>query len=287
MGDQSFRALILSLVVHAVFAWTFFRLPSQSETEFLDQPIEIEITEPKFKGGFAMETEKADISPLEKLKDEAELLSLYAKRVREQMRARNTGATKNRPGQHPVEADEQRAKGQQGVAADQKAGRELILPGMGAGPRTGQGSSTFGRQVIVGQSTAGEIIPGIKLGSFTALNTDRFTYYTFFSRINEQVRSRWVRRLKNLSETLSDQRLAELATRDRISEIDIQLDKNGLFVRAVVLRSSGAVELDNVASDSFEDAAPFPNPPQEMVEEDGLIHLRYTFLVQTRPSVGG
>lgn len=286
MGDQSFRALVLSLIVHAIFAWSFFRLPSQSETNFLDQPIEIQVVEPGQKKPkfIVTETEKKDISPLDKLKEEADLLSALTKRVKEQTIAKRIGKTKNRPGKLPVESDERRAQGAQGVGADQNMGRELNLPGAGPGSRGGEGASPFGRQVVVGESTAGEIIPGIKLGAFTALNTDRFTYYTFFARINDQLRPRWTNNLRNLTGALPREELVELASRDRTTEFDIQLDREGNFLRAVILRSSGHKGLDSTFSNAVEDAAPFLNAPAGLVDEDGLIHLHYIVTVQAHPN---
>jgi TonB family protein len=283
--DQSFKALVLSLVIHVLFAWVFQRVPSQFETP-LPQPIEISIAEsaPKKKQHFVTETQKPELNPIEKLRDQADYLSALTKRVKEQVVARRNGQTKNRSGHAPTEADEARAQGAPGTAADPNVGRELILPGPGPGAKSARGSSPFGRQVVVGESTAGEYIPGVKEGAFTALNTDRFTYYTFFARINEQVRSRWVRNLRMVSQSLSIGELAGLASRERVSEIDIQLNSQGEFVRAVLLRSSGSEGLDAAAIEAFRDAAPFPNVPAEMVENDGLIHLGYAFIVKMQPS---
>lgn len=257
---------------------------SQSEIELVHQPIEITIAEPQNKRkSFVKETQDKDLSPLEKLKDEADYLSQFTKRVKEQLRAKNSGETKNRTGQVPTESDEARAKGIRGLGADPKMGQELQLPGPNPALK-GSGSTQFGRQVVVGQSTMGEFIPGVKEGAFTALNSDRFTFYTFFARINDQVRSRWIRNLREFTQSMSNEQMAALAARERISEIDIQLDPRGQFVRAVILRSSGYRELDQAASEAFKDAAPFPNAPREMVDDDGLIHLQYGFIVHFQPS---
>lgn len=283
MGDQSFRALVISLVVHAILAVILLRMPSQSETDFLNQPIEVQVMDSSRKPKLIVTETEKDLSPLEKLEKEADLLSALTKRVKEQSIARRIGETKNRPGNAPVETEEQRAEGAPGIGADAQTGRSLNLPGVGPGARGGEGASPFGRQVVVGESTAGEIIPGIKIGAFTALNTDRFTYYTFFARINEQLRPRWTNNLRNFSQSIPRERLVELASRDRTTEFDIQLNREGHFLRAVVLRSSGNRDLDATFSDAFENAAPFLNAPTGLVAEDGLIHLHYIVTVQAQP----
>lgn len=65
----------------------------------------------------------------------------------------------------------------------QPESQELILP---SDPRRNRGVSTTGEQLP----------QDIQIGDFTALNTDRFVYYTFYARIEEQIRHRWVRYVK-------------------------------------------------------------------------------------------
>ena len=61
--------------------------------------------------------------------------------------------------------------------------RELLMP---ADPRR-----------LSGVSMSGERLPeDVRIGNFTALNTDRFVYYTFYARVEEQIRHRWVRYVK-------------------------------------------------------------------------------------------
>ncbi len=285
MADQSFRALVYSLIVHIIVAIMLLRAPSHFETTSSDAPIEITVMEkPNKKQSFVVETAERESDLLDALKKKADYLSQFTKRVKEQMRARNSGETKNRPGQANSESDEERAQGQAGVSADPRQGQALNLPGVGPRNRGDSGSSPFGKQVVVGASTVGEYIPGVKEGAFTALNTDRFTYYTFFARINEQVRSRWIGYLRQVAGSLSNAAQVELANRERITEVDVQIDLEGQFVRALIMRSSGSKDLDTAAAAAFRDAAPFPNPPKELVEADGLIHLRYGFIVQWSPN---
>ncbi len=285
MADRSFQTLIYSLLLHALLAWWFLGVSSQNEISAQKVPIEFTVHEGGRKQTFVKETEDKE-ALVEDLKRKADYLSRFTKRVKEQIRAKNSGETKNRTGQDPLESDELAARGNQGQSRDSHRESRLAQGENGPGPKAGdqEGANPFGHNVVVGASTSGEYIPNVKVGSFTALNTDRFTYYTFFARINEQVRSRWIRNLRVLSDSLSSNEHNLLALRERITEVDIQLDGTGNFVRAVLLHSSGSDALDEAAKSAFHEAAPFTNPPQRMIESDGLIHLRYGFVVQWMPT---
>jgi outer membrane biosynthesis protein TonB len=49
------------------------------------------------------------------------------------------------------------------------------------------------------------------------------------------------------------------------------------------MKESGVVPFDASAVRAFQEAAVFPNPPQEMIQEDGFIHLKFAFTVNFRP----
>lgn len=125
-------------------------------------------------------------------------------------------------------------------------------------------------------------MPGIKEGSFTSLNTDQFMYYSFFSRINVQLRSRWVQQLRNYAANLNIQRLNEIAAAPRTTQIEILIDPDGAFIESILIRTAGYRVLDQAVLNSFKSAAPFLNPPRELVESDGYIHLKYSFRLQWR-----
>lgn len=278
MIDKSFQALVLSIIVHLLITLLISRMPSQSETH-VDQPIEVTIQEtPTSKGTFVPETEtKEDL--LDRLRDQAKYLSQYNKRVKEEMLAQRIDKTKNRAGKDPSLDDEARFTQQGGKRPTPEGVGETKTNDNGMNMFDG-GQGPFGRQVMEGQSTAGEYIPGVKRGAFNTLNTDRFTFYTFYSRINEQVRNRWVMRLRNLANSLSQQEIDHIGEHPRITEFIVQLNPEGSYVRTNLIRSSGIASLDHAAMDAVRDAAPFLNPPKEMVKESGFIDLHYGFMVE-------
>ena len=52
------------------------------------------------------------------------------------------------------------------------------------------------------------------------------------------------------------------------------------LVKVVVTSPSGSVELDEEARRAFQVAAPFPNPPDGLVQKDNLITFAFGFYFQ-------
>jgi hypothetical protein len=138
-------------------------------------------------------------------------------------------------------------------------------------------------RVTLDQSTISEYLPQLREGGFSSLNTDQFVYYTFYARINEQVRNRWVQNLQQFFANTSPQELNRLSTRNQVTEIEILLDQKGNYYRTIYHRKSQSNAIDQAGAFAFENAAPFINPPSEMIEKDGYIHLFYQLNVLTRP----
>jgi TonB family protein len=211
---------------------------------------------------------------IEKLKDQADYLSQFTKRVKKEVIARNKDTTKNaKPAQAARKGD---PEGIAGMQARGQGDDGFLAPG-------GDREMKPINNVAIGQSSIAEYIPGVEEGAFTALNTDQFTYYAFFARMNEQVRNRWVALIREYMDRLPADKQAGLAAKDRQTHIEIILTAGGEFHSSIVHNTSGDRELDQTTVAAFRRAAPFLNPPKEMVESDGLIHLRYGFLVRFRP----
>jgi len=60
----------------------------------------------------------------------------------------------------------------------------------------------------------------------------------------------------------------------------IHLSPDGKLAAWTVLQSSGVDFLDDEAIDAFKKAAPFPNPPKDLVEGDGQIHFNFAFVFE-------
>jgi hypothetical protein len=136
---------------------------------------------------------------------------------------------------------------------------------------------------IPGVSTSGELLPSdVKIGDFTALNTDRFTYYTFYARVEEQIRHRWVRFVKAALYGGGD---VPIGRTDFMTNLEIVLNRRGEFVRAIIHQESGSKDLDSAPVLAFREARMIPNPPREMLKPDGTIRLLYSFHVDQVPQL--
>lgn len=112
----------------------------------------------------------------------------------------------------------------------------------------------------------------------TLINRKRNRYWTFWDRMTRQVRREW-------------SPVSALRKRDPYGNVygvdtfytllKITLNSDGSVRQLVVRRSSGLDFLDDEAVRAFNAAAPFPNPPEGLKDEDGLIHIRFAFVLES------
>ena len=125
-----------------------------------------------------------------------------------------------------------------------------------------------------------------KFGSMTALNTDRFEGFSFYRRVEESTRSRWDDHVENaINQLRRHSQTAILSQPTWTTQVEFLLDREGNLRKAYVIRSSGLVPFDVAATQAFKDAATFPNPPKELIAEDGYVHLNFIFNVHLNPGL--
>lgn len=131
-----------------------------------------------------------------------------------------------------------------------------------------------------GISSTNDYIEHVGLGDFTQLNTVEFKYYGFFHRIRQKLEQFWGQSLKEKADALykSGRRLpaSDLYT----TALMITLDGEGQIVKVQVKSSSGVRELDDAATESFNKAGPFPNPPKDMLV-NGRTTIEWGFVVKS------
>lgn len=111
-------------------------------------------------------------------------------------------------------------------------------------------------------------------GEETALNAKRWIHASFFNRLKRQVAQNWdpasVWRRRDPSG-------AVYGYKTRVTEVRVALTPKGRLAKIVVTSPSGVTELDDEAVRAFQQAAPFPNPPRELANDDGLITFAFSF----------
>ena len=121
-----------------------------------------------------------------------------------------------------------------------------------------------------------DYLEGVKPGDETQLNTHETLFYTFHLRVRRQIYWHWLRQLRVL--------LGNKKVRPQpfplIVRIEALLDEKGRLQSLILRKKSGLEELDQASAMAIQLAHPFPNPPQEMVSEDGKLHLHYAFALE-------
>ncbi len=114
----------------------------------------------------------------------------------------------------------------------------------------------------------------IENGDETALSAKRWVYASFFNRLKRQVAQNWD------PQTVwrrSDPDGTHHGFKTRVTEVRVSLTGKGDLSKIVVTSPSGVGELDEEALRAFHAAAPFPNPPDGLVQKDNLITFAFSF----------
>jgi TonB family protein len=114
-------------------------------------------------------------------------------------------------------------------------------------------------------------------GEFTALNTRRWKYASFFNRVKRAVADHWH---PDRTYRRRDPNGNVYGFKDRLTVLRINLDAKGKLSDLHVDQPSGIDFLDDEAVRAFKEAQPFPNPPRQLVEKDGQISFKFGFLFE-------
>lgn len=120
-------------------------------------------------------------------------------------------------------------------------------------------------------------LDGVESGDFTALNTKKWKFASFFNRMKRQVAQNW-----HPGEVYSrrDPTGKVYGTKDRVTVLEVSLQPGGKLSKVVVIEESGVDFLDSEAVAAFERAQPFPNPPSGLIASSGLITFSFGFHFQ-------
>jgi protein TonB len=128
------------------------------------------------------------------------------------------------------------------------------------------------------RGTGLDYLQDVEDGESTLLSAARWRHAPFFQRVKHAVEQYWH----------PDRAFAEhdpeghvYGYRDRETVIRVVLDAEGSLVRAYVVEPSGADFLDDEARGAIRQAAPFPNPPQSLVDDNTrLIVFTFGFIIE-------
>jgi protein TonB len=128
---------------------------------------------------------------------------------------------------------------------------------------------------------AQDYVKGFEEGERTVLSTKEYVFFGYFQRIRERLDLAWNRRLQKQLAKIWRKGRSLAADMDHTTRLLVTLDQGGVIVRVQTIEESGTRDLDEAAIRAFNDAGPFPNPPQGIVDADGRIRIRWDFVLKT------
>lgn len=136
---------------------------------------------------------------------------------------------------------------------------------------------TLGPDELAAMDGSIDHVEDVEKGEATHLNTREYKYASFFNRVKRGVQQQWKavdvhRRYDPYGRVFG--------VRDRLTVVEVTLNADGSLDDLYVKQDSGVVFLDEAALQAFRDAAPFPNPPDALLEEDGRIRFSFGFYLE-------
>jgi hypothetical protein len=281
-----YQLLIISVLFHLGLLWLAWLLPANFSKTSRTQEIQLvyqnetknSVKDEKY---FVSDYNREEDDALDILKKKVKRLSRITRRVKEELLAKKSGPSQNQVAQK-MQSDIQKQ-----LKNDLKPNDLHSLPSditdKDSPSITKPMPDSVAKNTQMGDSSIENFIPDVKMGGFTSLNSDQFVYYTFYARTNEQIRNRWIENIRHFLSTTPQTEINRLSSKTQISNIEVLLNRKGHFVRALVHQQAENAQLDESAIAAFRLASPLNNPPEEMVSEDGYIHLYYGFYLGFKP----
>lgn len=135
-------------------------------------------------------------------------------------------------------------------------------------------------EVAAMASASNDRVENVPLSDISRLNTTEYKHYGFFQRIRSQLEQHWGSTLKEKAKKIYKSGRKISSDNDFITNIEVELDKNGKITNIFIIGTSGVKELDDAAIESFNKAGPFPNPPSDLLLE-GIAKIKWGFVVKS------
>ncbi|MCS6837215.1 MAG: energy transducer TonB [Bdellovibrionaceae bacterium] len=140
-------------------------------------------------------------------------------------------------------------------------------------------SNPTAHQDLEGSATL-DYLPDIEEGLETLLSTREFVYYTYYRRIRNQLHQYWTPKVRNSLIKIYKQGRRIATDTDLVTRCLIILNSQGRLLKVYIIGNSGFKELDEAAFEALKEAAPFRNPPKGMIDPDGLVRIRWDFIIE-------
>ncbi|MGE3387494.1 MAG: TonB family protein [Bdellovibrionales bacterium] len=264
-----------SLILHAFF-WLGLTLNPSVPKRPAQEQVQVEILEidPATRDNMQIVEQKDRLN--EEKDEDSKFLSAFDQKVKKQTRAANQGPMQNAAARSQV--------------APQQAQNKKSLPSLSSlapqfkpQPVQPQITGDEGKQNQAAQTD--DYLKDVAVDMQTMLSTREFVYYTYYSRIKERIRQHWEPTVRGKVKMIYRQGRSIASSKDHVTQVVITLNNLGELMRVDVVTPSGLEQLDDAAVEAFRAAQPFPNPPRGLINDDGVIQIRWDFVLEANNDV--
>jgi len=279
-------ALLLALLIHILFLVIFpalfpdFLSALKSSSQKASRtPVETLSAEQLEKIKNRIQKQKILLDPDTNQKPEAEdaryqdisTLSTRNRRVEKETRAQDAQSTVPRP-----RTGMGNDLSELGVAIPGVNQKQGASPSKSSNEKTARSRSATKKTQntpSAGQSGSEQLILDDELatGAENVLNTRSSQFYSFYARIHQAIGPLWESQAREVT------RMTRLAPADYITQVEVQLDREGRLTQVRVHRSAGVEAFDRAVIQSWQKVARFPNPPVALMDADGKLRMGWTF----------
>jgi len=280
-------SILLSFLLHTTIYLGFDRIPNWLSSPAQKQTVEFEILDsPKSaKKNIKNFIKDFDLKKqMETTKKKALYLSRKTRRVKNPTVARKSGITKNRV-KKTKKGKQANKKKQNKAGKKRKKLKDGLFPSyIGQNLKPTKAKNYLAGVNLTDQSvsTISTHIPNVDKASITAIDTDQglLKYYAFYMRLHDQLYPRWSKNIEYVIRMLKAKEYNYLTLRPRVTTLEVILNSKGEYLGHIVVKSSSNKMIDFAAIDAFKQAAPFINPPKDMIEDDGNIYLPFNLRLE-------
>lgn len=137
-------------------------------------------------------------------------------------------------------------------------------------------SQASSAQSLLPQYVKEQLPPGVRLGEVTALNTDQHLFYNFHQRLLSRFVPNWGRLVGRAVRQWIEREGQPKTSKTWVTNIEVIMDPSGEVLDVQHYRLSGYWPIDEAPSKAFaKHVRRIPNPPTQMVDENGYIRLKF------------
>ncbi len=169
------------------------------------------------------------------------------------------------------EGEQQDAKPNEGAPKD---GAHKLSKTQGLFPSAADAAAVANK---LGDGGTFDYLKDVDEGDRTLLNRQQNRYWVFYDRMRRSVERNWkVRKEWRKRDPYGN----VYGVGSFYTVVAMTLNSDGSIRRMRVVRSSGKEFMDDSATNALAAVGKFPNPPEGMKDEDGLIHINFGFMFE-------